>query len=83
VASGVLVDAVANGRPVVATVFPHAVALLASEPGIVEKVSSWVGRRLNCVPGSSHPIDGAVDTLLAGEGVRRDYGHLVVGWCAP
>ena len=30
------------------------------------------------VPGSSDPIDGAVDTLLAGAGVCRDYAHLVV-----
>ncbi len=35
VTSGVLVDAVANGRPVVATAFPHAVELLASGAGIV------------------------------------------------
>jgi hypothetical protein len=28
--------------------------------------------------GSSDPIDGAVDTLLAGNGVCRDYAHLVV-----
>ena len=33
--SGVLVDAVAAGRPVVATAFPHAVELLASGAGIV------------------------------------------------
>lgn len=45
---------------------------------LVEKVSYWVGYRLNYVPGSSDPIDGAVDTLLAGRGVCRDYAHLVV-----
>src|SRR3974377_934830 len=45
---------------------------------LLEHVSSWVGPRLNYVPGSSDPIDGAVDTLLAGEGVCRDYAHLVV-----
>ena len=45
---------------------------------LLEKVSSWVGTRLNYVPGSSDPIDGAVDTLLAGDGVCRDYAHLVV-----
>jgi transglutaminase-like putative cysteine protease len=37
-----------------------------------------VGHRLNYVPGSSDPIDGAVDTLLAGAGVCRDFAHLVV-----
>jgi transglutaminase-like putative cysteine protease len=45
---------------------------------LLENVSSWVGTRLNYVPGSSDPIDGAVDTLLAGAGVCRDYAHLVV-----
>jgi glycosyltransferase involved in cell wall biosynthesis len=35
VTSGVLVDAVASGRPVVATAFPHAVELLGSGAGIV------------------------------------------------
>lgn len=45
---------------------------------LLEKVSSWVGTRLQYVPGSSDPIDGATDTLLAGRGVCRDYAHLVV-----
>lgn len=45
---------------------------------LLAHVSSWVGTRLNYVPGSSDPIDGAVDTLLAGEGVCRDFAHLVV-----
>ena len=45
---------------------------------LLEKVSAWVGSRLDYVPGSSDPIDGAVDTLLAGRGVCRDYAHLVV-----
>ncbi|MCV7298248.1 transglutaminase family protein [Mycobacterium barrassiae] len=45
---------------------------------LLEKVSSWVGTRLSYVPGSSDPIDGAADTVLAGEGVCRDYAHLVV-----
>ena len=35
VTSGVLVDAIASGRPVVATAFPHAVELLDSGAGIV------------------------------------------------
>lgn len=45
---------------------------------LLEKVSAWVGTRLNYVPGSSDPIDGAADTLLAGAGVCRDFAHLVV-----
>jgi glycosyltransferase involved in cell wall biosynthesis len=35
VTSGVLVEAIANGRPVVATAFPHAAELLGSGAGIV------------------------------------------------
>lgn len=35
VTSGVLVDAIASGRPVVATAFPHAAELLSSGAGIV------------------------------------------------
>jgi glycosyltransferase involved in cell wall biosynthesis len=35
VTSGVLVDAVACGRPVIATAFPHAVELLSSGAGVV------------------------------------------------
>jgi transglutaminase-like putative cysteine protease len=45
---------------------------------LLESVSSWVGTRLKYVPGSSDPIDGATDTLLAGAGVCRDYAHLVI-----
>jgi transglutaminase-like putative cysteine protease len=39
-------------------------------------VSSWVGMNIHYVPGSSRPIDGAVATLLAREGVCRDFAHL-------
>jgi glycosyltransferase involved in cell wall biosynthesis len=35
VTSGVLVDAIAAGRPVVATAFPHAIELLSSGAGLV------------------------------------------------
>ncbi|MGW0162886.1 transglutaminase-like domain-containing protein [Mycobacterium sp. NPDC003323] len=51
---------------------------LTDPNALLERVSTWVGRRLQYVPGSSDPIDGAVDTLLAGAGVCRDYAHLVV-----
>ena len=50
----------------------------ADSATLLEKVSAWVGTRLNYVPGSSDPIDGAVDTLLSGAGVCRDFAHLVV-----
>lgn len=42
----------------------------------VPAISSWVGASLQYVPGSSRPTDGAVATLLAREGVCRDYAHL-------
>jgi transglutaminase-like putative cysteine protease len=45
---------------------------------VLAAVSSWVGTHLEYVSGSSGPTDGAVDTLLAGRGVCRDYAHLAV-----
>jgi transglutaminase-like putative cysteine protease len=46
----------------------------------LEAVSSWVGRRISYQPCSSTPTDSAVDTLLTGAGVCRDFAHLVVGF---
>ena len=51
VTSGVLVDALAAGRPVIATAFPHAVELLASGAGIVvdhndPEAMGWALRRV-------------------------------------
>jgi transglutaminase-like putative cysteine protease len=43
----------------------------------IEAVTAWVRQRLVYVGGSSKPTDDAVDTLLLGEGVCRDYAHLV------
>jgi transglutaminase-like putative cysteine protease len=45
---------------------------------LLESVSSWVGQRVAYVAGSSRPTDGAISTLLAREGVCRDFAHLVV-----
>ncbi len=45
---------------------------------LLAAVSSWVGSQLSYVPGSSGPTDGAVDTMLARQGVCRDYAHLVI-----
>jgi transglutaminase-like putative cysteine protease len=45
---------------------------------LVTAVRDWVGRRLLYIVGSSGPTDDAVDTLLLGEGVCRDYAHLVI-----
>ena len=40
---------------------------------LLASVSSWVGTRLFYVSGSSLPTDGAIRTLLARQGVCRDY----------
>ena len=45
---------------------------------LLPAVSSWVGTHLSYVSGSSLPTDGAIRTLLARQGVCRDYAHLTV-----
>ena len=80
VTSGVLVDAIASGRPVVATAFPHAVELLGSGAGIVvdhddpDALASALRRvltqpRLAGVDGGRGPPIGARDGV-AGRGER-------------
>ena len=50
-----------------------------SDPAeLLRAVSAWVGRRLAYVSGSSTGTDSAVDTVLAGAGVCRDFAHLAV-----
>jgi transglutaminase-like putative cysteine protease len=44
-------------------------------------IGDWVHGRLRYEPGSSGPLDTAVDTLLAGRGVCRDFAHLTVTLC--
>jgi transglutaminase-like putative cysteine protease len=62
------------------TLGPTALAEFGGLEGqaLLDAVSSWVGTRLAYVPGSSGPTDGAVQTLLARQGVCRDYAHLVI-----
>lgn len=59
---------------------PFAVAEFGGLVGkdLVDAVSSWVGVNLAYLSGSSLPTDGAVRTLLARQGVCRDFAHLVV-----
>ncbi|SOC46277.1 Transglutaminase-like enzyme, putative cysteine protease [Blastococcus aggregatus] len=45
---------------------------------LVSAVAAWVHRRLVYTSGSSRPVDTAVDTLLTGQGVCRDYAHLTI-----
>ncbi len=44
-------------------------------------IGDWVFSRLRYEPGSSGPFDTAVDTLLAGQGVCRDFAHLTMALC--
>jgi len=47
---------------------------------LLSAVSSWVGTRLGYVPGSSRQTDGAIATMLARQGVCRDFAHLVIAF---
>lgn len=44
-------------------------------------IGNWVYGRLRYELGTSGPFDTAVDTLLAGRGVCRDFAHLTVALC--
>jgi len=46
---------------------------------LLRDVVAWIGSRVAYVPGSSGPLHSAVDTLLSGQGVCRDFAHLAVG----
>ncbi|WP_137844154.1 transglutaminase-like domain-containing protein [Microbacterium sp. 2FI] len=52
---------------------------IADPAELLAAVSAWVGTHLSYVSGSSLPTDGATRTLLARQGVCRDYAHLTVG----
>jgi transglutaminase-like putative cysteine protease len=45
---------------------------------LLDAVSSWVGTQLYYVSGSSRHTDGATQTLMARQGVCRDFAHLVI-----
>jgi len=45
---------------------------------LLQSVSEWVAEKIVYVPGSSRPTDGAVATLLARQGVCRDFAHLCI-----
>lgn len=62
------------------TLAPVAVAEAEGREGqdLVRHIGRWVGEQLAYVSGSSRPTDGAVATMLARQGVCRDFAHLVV-----
>lgn len=76
VTSGVLVDAVAAGRPVVSTAFPHAIELLSSGAGLVvpRRDPRALGEALRTVLG-----DRAVAAAMAAEARRLAPG---LSWSA-
>jgi transglutaminase-like putative cysteine protease len=55
-------------------------AALERGPDLAREVASWVFERLASADSSS-PLDTAVDTLLSGAGVCRDYAHLTISLC--
>lgn len=46
---------------------------------LARSVMGWVAGRIAYVSGSSGPLDTAVETLLGGQGVCRDFAHLGIG----
>jgi transglutaminase-like putative cysteine protease len=55
---------------------------LDADPGhLAGRVASWVFERFEYVGGSSGPLDTAVQTLLSGQGVCRDFAHLTITLC--
>ena len=53
------------------------------EPGYerVEAIRQWVQDRTRFLPGSSHGSTSALDTLQCGNGVCRDFAHLMISMC--
>ncbi|WP_319434899.1 glycosyltransferase [Mycobacterium sp. RTGN5] len=89
-ASGVLVDAIANGRPIVATAFPHAVELIGDGTGIVvphddpDALSSALHSVLTQPRLSGQMASRArlLAPTMAWPVVARDYLHLAQRLCA-
>lgn len=54
---------------------------LALDPHRPAAIATWVFERFAYTPGASGPLDTAVDTLLSGAGVCRDYAHVTVALC--
>ena len=49
-----------------------------ADADLLQAVTEWVSNQLRYVTGSSLPTDGAVRTLLARQGVCRDFAHLSI-----
>ena len=91
VTSGVLVDAIAAGRPVVATAFPHAVELLSSGAGIIVPHENRAAlahalRRVLTEPDLAADMTDEAGRLaphLGWQAVARRYTHLADQVVAP
>ncbi|MDQ2648121.1 MAG: transglutaminase family protein, partial [Actinomycetota bacterium] len=59
----------------------HELGHLRGQPDASRQIGAWVNGRLGYELGSSAPGDTAIDTLLLGSGVCRDYAHLTVMLC--
>jgi transglutaminase-like putative cysteine protease len=62
------------------TLLAFATAELAGVDG-PSAVSAWVFERLAYDADATAPLDGAVETLLSGRGVCRDFAHLAIALC--
>ncbi|MFD0634596.1 glycosyltransferase [Catenulispora yoronensis] len=93
VTSGVLIEAVAAQRPIVATAFPHAVELLGDGAGAVVPhqdpvAMAWALRRVLTVPGVAADMatqSGLIAPTLAWSAVAQRYrklGEALVGTAA-
>ncbi len=60
---------------------PMELGRLPDGPERGRAIGNWVRRRLRYELGSSGPLDTALDTLLAGRGVCRDFAHLTIALC--
>jgi transglutaminase-like putative cysteine protease len=47
-------------------------------PELIAETVTWVSSRLTYELGASGPLDTALDSLLAGKGVCRDFSHLAI-----
>ncbi|HET6704360.1 transglutaminase family protein [Amycolatopsis sp.] len=65
----------------VAGLVPPEIVKLRNAGKQVEAIVRHVHNRLSYVVGSSRPTDDAIDTLLAGEGVCRDFAHVCITLC--
>jgi len=54
---------------------------LPRDPARPTAIASWVFERFAYTSGASGPLDTAVDTILSGAGVCRDFAHVTVALC--